>query len=643
MADDELESKSGGSFITDSDQQKQHKELIYTLKKEGRLTRNIGSNSLRSVKLEIGKFDGALSAMRSKLKEQTVAINDLLDVQKNVSELEESEIERQRKKDQLESVQKTVSGREEADRRDGIPSGEDPTPAPGAMSGFFRHIGPGLGGFLGAAFGSMTIAGVASRFGGLLLRAIPLVTLAPMIGDFIGDFASAGLENLGADPQVTEQMRESFNKAGRWGAYGAIFGPKGAAIGFFAGALSSFGKSLLERFGIGEDEDLSILGIDVNALAGSETMLAAIGGTLALLAPSLLKLTGKLLLGALTGPVGLAVLTGAALASSVVLVEQWMERRRTKYLQELEDATAEGLASIDKIESGDSPNIWRRIQLRFGSEAQTPGEELAAVIQDVERTGRVRDTDVMAGLGETTPRTLTEEQTTSVETIFRNILNVPEDVDLSTFDFSQVDLSNLSDRLLNDLRRASEIIGLDSLIKRLDEATEIVERTAEVQRRIDNLIMERQMIEEASATSSIPLSQSQLNRIEEINEKLQDIRGFKYGSEGFQDFGSGSLAMLHGIEAVVPRQTPAGEMLATAFDENFEPRFEVNAERMNPVLEQIATSAQTMTSNIVFAPTTNAPVTSIQQGGSTVSSVTQNSVTSFGGGDGGSGLGRFAN
>jgi hypothetical protein len=626
MADDDITQSGGAAYISDSEQERHHKELISRLKQEGQLTRNTGTNSLKSVKLEFGKFDDVLTAMRENLTNQTIAINDLLEVQKVALDLEMSEIERQKKKDELAKVGKTVSGQ---DDKKGSDDKKSKKPKPGMIGDFIGRIGPGLGALIGAG-----LAGTASmlshmRLGGLILRAIPLVTLAPLIGDFIGDFVGSGLADLGASPEVTEQMRETFNKAGRWGAIGAIFGRKGAAIGFFAGALSSFGSSLLERFGIGEDEDISILGLNVNALAGTETILAALGGTLALLAPSLLKLTGKLLLGAITGPVGIAALTGAALVGTVALVNNWLEKRRDRLIGEMEEKTAEGFAAINEVESEEDTGFLRRLGLSLGAKPQTVTEELDVFRRQVEGAAEVTG---MGDFGSPESRAVLDpERRKSLQDSMENILTDVESLD------------NLSKRNLLDLKSIADLLQMKDRSSELSNALE----------RKDLQITVRQLeSQKLELTQGMGLSEQDprvmdINRI--INDKKQmiveksEVQSFNTGSKGFQDFGSGSFAMLHGIEAVVPRQTPAGEMIATMFDENFEPRFEVNSDRMSPVLEQISSSAHNVINNIVFAPTSVSPVTSIQQGGSTVSSVTQNSLTSFGGGNGGSGLGRFAN
>lgn len=615
--------------MADKEQEKQHNELVDRLKKEGRLTRNSGTNSLKSIKLEVGKFDDALSAMRSKLKDQTVAINDLLGVQKVALDLEESEIERQKKKDQLESVQKTVSDKKTEEKTSPERVTNKAAASPGMLGGFFQRIGPGLGGFLGAALGGLAAMMSPMRLGGLLLRAVPLVTLAPLIGDFIGDFVGAGLKDMGADPQVTEQMRETFNKAGRWGAMGAIFGPKGAAIGFFAGAMSSFGKSLLERFGIGEDGDLSILGIDVNTLAGSETILAVLGGTLALLAPSLLKLTGKLLLGALTGPVGIAVLTGAALVGTVALVNNWLENRRDRFINELEEKTAEGFASLNEVVSEEDIGFFRRMALSLGAKPETVTEELDVLRRTVEGASE------LTGMGDFgSPESRVVLDTERRESLHRSVQSTLESIE---------SLNDLSTRNLMDLQSIANQLQMKELsgtITNLLERNRIEADISQLQEQRLNLIQGMGLSEQDPRVVEINAA---IDQKKEMSAGLSNVEQFRLGSKGFQDFGSGSLAMLHGIEAVVPRETPAGEMLAAMFDEKFQPKFEVNTNRMTPVLEKISTAAHNVVNNIVFAPTSVSPVTSIQQGGSTVSSVTQNSVTSFGGGNGGSGLGRFAN
>ena len=50
-----------------------------------------------------------------------------------------------------------------------------------------------------------------------------------------------------------------------------------------------------------------------------------------------------------------------------------------------------------------------------------------------------------------------------------------------------------------------------------------------------------------------------------LNTGLQ----MRTGTRGFKDFGTGTRATLHGLEAVVPRNTDAGKMLASNFDDNW--------------------------------------------------------------------------
>jgi hypothetical protein len=54
---------------------------------------------------------------------------------------------------------------------------------------------------------------------------------------------------------------------------------------------------------------------------------------------------------------------------------------------------------------------------------------------------------------------------------------------------------------------------------------------------------------------------------ESIAEELRGaIEGYATGTNGFKDFGKGKLSMLHGAEAVIPRNTPAGELLQAFYD-----------------------------------------------------------------------------
>lgn len=110
-------------------------------------------------------------------------------------------------------------------------------------------------------------------------------------------------------------------------------------------------------------------------------------------------------------------------------------------------------------------------------------------------------------------------------------------------EISAREAENIKEQLANDIALIQDSIDgpgwLFSSQEEIDRSTQALEFLRQRQSEIDTML---------SAIGQAELNSNAL------------------GTNGFQNFGSKSYATLHGVEAVVPRNTPAGELLQTFYD-----------------------------------------------------------------------------
>jgi hypothetical protein len=77
--------------------------IVERLQAEGKLLRNSGSNSIRSVKVELSKFEGIFNTISSNIASQTDTMRASMSAQEDIAEREREQAARQRAFDDLEA------------------------------------------------------------------------------------------------------------------------------------------------------------------------------------------------------------------------------------------------------------------------------------------------------------------------------------------------------------------------------------------------------------------------------------------------------------------------------------------------------------------------------------------------------------
>jgi len=621
--------------------------ILDELDRQGKLLRSDGrAHSIKSVKIEMKKFQGVFEDIAVNIQAQT-------DMMRKTLNIEESRLATQKKQEELAEIQRKKA--EEESKPEAAETANDRRPD---GPGLFKILGNALGSIGGLAIKGAIGVGAAALMWQFAKGFIDeregagtadgyMDSVVTFIGDMTDKLATAPtvFENLitAAENVATEagEIVTAFEGV-NWTSLGNAFKTAGekmepavdSIIDFFQNPLTyilpSIASGVMTAM-IGRNVGAAAMGRSVQgapispgrALVTGVTGAVALGlslygdrvkewmqnqtwsdneiagyrlGDAASEAVGVATTTAQFAtIGAMFGPTG--IIAGALIGLTVSLgsiLGRWIQSRKdaatadfnedvnklNQILEEVEDGnfTDDQLAEIGRIRQ----EAIRRTQLGI---ADTLVEQAQATADAAdEAIGSVR-MDPSQGVNalqiqETIDKILAGDQAAVEE-----LVNFAEGRERETAD--------------NLLRFSSKEDFIRDMI--LNFGNRIMSRDGDMQGNVDDYT----------------------RWMDEIAPGILQQYGYRFGTPGFVNFGRGTRATLHGMEAVVPRNTLAGRMLDANFDDNFNR------------LERVANAGAGGAGHLIInAPTTLAP--NVNNVGGHTSLSTHNVV---GGGGGGGGRG----
>jgi hypothetical protein len=221
--------------------------------KEGQLTRNTGTNSIKSVNINLDKFSKVFSSMERQLVMQSSFLESIYNQNIAAFNLEKDKIaDEERRRAQLESMASDDAGASTNNAATAPDMGKvkaTEEQKESLLSGMIPGIGNMLGSFFGTA-GGVSLAKMAPK----LLRGGLLAYVAGPVGDYVTGFVEEGMKslNLGTSEEFNKGLADNLGNAASAATIGMIFGKKYALL-FGAGTL--IGGMVSDALGIGPDDE----------------------------------------------------------------------------------------------------------------------------------------------------------------------------------------------------------------------------------------------------------------------------------------------------------------------------------------------------------------------------------------------------
>ena len=221
--------------------------------KEGQLTRNTGTNSIKSVNINLDKFSKVFSSMERQLVMQSSFLESIYNQNIAAFNLEKDKIaDEERRRAQLESMASDDAGASTNNAATAPDMGKvkaTEEQKESLLSGMIPGIGNMLGSFFGTS-GGVSLAKMAPK----LLRGGLLAYVAGPVGDYVTGFVEEGMKslNLGTSEEFNKGLADNLGNAASAATIGMIFGKKYALL-FGAGTL--IGGMVSDALGIGPDDE----------------------------------------------------------------------------------------------------------------------------------------------------------------------------------------------------------------------------------------------------------------------------------------------------------------------------------------------------------------------------------------------------